>query len=399
MKTLGEIASYVGGRLRGDPSVTIKRVIHPALAQDPSDLALVLSPAATSILASGNVSNAVTPEELGEQPTPNQIIVKRPRLALAKLLELFERPVHVFDGIHPSAVIDPSAVIGEKVSIGPFCWVGPASKIGDSCRLVARVSIGADVTVGEKTLLHAGVCIGDRCQIGARVIIQANATIGGDGFSFVTVEPGSIESAQATGEVRSFNDEIVRINSIGNVVIEDDVEIGAGTCVDRGTLGETRIGKGSKLDNLVQVGHNATIGTNCLIAAQVGLGGSSKVGERAVMGGQSGLPDHVSVGEDALIHAQAGIGANIPPKGIVIGSPAEPKKQWLEEHLAIRRLPRIARELKELRQQVANLTEKLNSLEPERPSDTQESQNSGVRSQELQNARPRGGNIQIDGLQ
>jgi UDP-3-O-[3-hydroxymyristoyl] glucosamine N-acyltransferase len=369
MKTLGEIASYVGGQLRGDPSVTIERVIHPALAQHTSDLALVLSPAAASVLASGKVSNAVTPEELGEQPTRNQIIVKRPRLVLAKLLELFERPVHIFDGIHPSAVIDASAVIGENVSIGPFCCVGPASKIGNSCRLVARVSIGADVTVGEKTLLHAGVCIGDRCQIGARVIIQANAMIGGDGFAFVTVEPGSIESAKATGEVRSFNDEIVRINSIGNVVIEDDVEIGAGTCVDRGTLGETRIGRGSKLDNLVQVGHNVTIGTNCLIAAQVGLGGSSKVGQRAVMGGQSGLPDHLSVGDDALIHAQAGIVANIPPRGIAIGSPAEPKKRWLEEHLSIRRLPRIGRELKELRQQVASLTEKLNSMGPEHPSD------------------------------
>jgi UDP-3-O-[3-hydroxymyristoyl] glucosamine N-acyltransferase len=277
--------------------------------------------------------------------------------------------VHVFDGVHPSAIIDASAAIGENVSIGPFCWVGPNSKIGDSCRLVAHVTIGADVTVGEKALLHAGVHIGDRCQIGARVIVQANATIGGDGFAFVTAEPGSIESAMATGEVRSFNHEIVRINSIGNVVIEDDVEIGAGTCVDRGTLGETRIGKGSKLDNLVQVGHNVTIGVNCFIAAQVGLGGSSKVGQRAVIGGQAGLPDHLSIGDDALIHAQAGIGMHIPPKAIVIGSPAEPKKRWLEEHLAIRRLPRIGRELKELRQQVASLTEKLNSMGPEHPSD------------------------------
>jgi len=365
MKTLGEIASYVGGRLLGDASVPIDRVIHPALAQHPSDLALILSPgAAAALFASGRVSSVVTPEEIGEQPNLNQIIVKRPKLVLARLLELFERPVHLSAGVHATAVIDPCATIGNDVSIGPFCWVGPNSKIGDSCRLVAHVSIGADVTIGGNTLLHAGVRIGDRCQIGARVIVQPNAAIEGDGFAFVTAEPGSIESAIATGEVRSFNHDIVRINSIGNVVIEDDVEIGAGTCVDRGTLGETRICKGSKLDNLIQVGHNVTIGQNCFIAAQVGLGGSSKVGQRAVIGGQAGLADHLSVGDDALVHAQAGLAARVLPRAIVIGSPAGPKRRWLEEQLEIRRLPKMSKEVRDLRRQMAELTEKLNSLLP-----------------------------------
>src|ERR1700722_14620847 len=364
MKTLGNIASYVGGQLCGDASVQIRRVVHPALVQDDSDLALVLSPGAASLLTSGRVSNAILPEGIEGDLTPNRIVVKRPRLVLARLLELFDQPVHVAPGVHPSAVIDSSTTIGQNVSIGPFCWVGPNSKIADHCRLVAHVSIGADVTIGENTLLHAGVCIGDRCQIGNRVIFQPNAAIGGDGFAFVKPEPGSIESARATGEVRSFNNELVRINSIGNVVIEDEVEIGAGTCVDRGTLGATRVGRGSKLDNLVQVGHNVTIGRNCLIVAQVGLGGSSKVGHRAVVGGQVGLPDHMIIGDDALVMAQAGISKDIPPKGIVIGAPAVPKGQFLEQQYHIKRLPRTARELKELKQQVAALTEKLNSLLP-----------------------------------
>jgi len=208
------------------------------------------------------------------------------------------------------------------------------------------------------------VRISDRCRIGKRVIIQPNATIGGDGFAYVTPEPGSIESARATGEVRSFNNELIRINSIGNVVIEDEVEIGAGTCIDRGTLGETRIGRGSKLDNLVQVGHNVTIGTNCLIVAQVGLGGSSKVGHRAVLGGQAGLPDHLTVGDDALVQAQAGITGHVPAKGIVIGSPAEAKRDFLRQQINIKRVPRILRELKDLQEQVAVLTEKLNSTLP-----------------------------------
>lgn len=362
MKTLGEIASYVGGQLCGDASVPIQRLVHPALVQYDSDLALILSPSAASILAKGKVLNAVLPEEVGRDLTPNQIVVKRPRLVLAKLLELFERPVHVAPGVHPSAIVDPSATIGQNVSIGPLCWVGPNTKIADHCRLVAHVSIGADVTIGENTLIHAGVSIGDRCQIGNRVIVQPNAAIGGDGFAYVTPEPGSIESARATGEVRSFNNELVRINSIGNVVIEDDVEVGACTCIDRGTLGATRVSRGSKLDNLVQVAHNVTIGTNCLIVGQVGLGGSSKVGHRAVVGGQAGLPDHMSIGEDALVHAQAGITKDVPPKSIVIGSPAEPKRRFLEQQLYLRRLPRISEELKELRHQVAALTEKLNSM-------------------------------------
>ena len=362
MKTMGEIAAYVGGQLRGDASVPIERVVHPALARDDSDLALVLSPSALSLLASGKVKNAVLPEAIENHLTLNQIIVSRPRLVLARLLELFERPVHVSPGVHPSAAIDPTAKIGRHVSIGPFCWIGPESRIGDHSRLVSHISIGAEVEIGQNTLLHAGVRIGDRCRIGNRVIIQPNATIGGDGFAYVTPEPGSIESARATGEVRSFNNELVRINSIGNVVIEDDVEIGAGTCLDRGTLGETRVGRGSKLDNLVQVGHNVTIGTNCLIVAQVGLGGSSKVGDRAVLGGQAGLPDHMTVGEDALIQAQAGITSNIPARSIVIGSPAETKREFLRQQLNIKRLPRIRRELQDLKQQVAALTEKLDGF-------------------------------------
>jgi UDP-3-O-[3-hydroxymyristoyl] glucosamine N-acyltransferase len=163
-----------------------------------------------------------------------------------------------------------------------------------------------------------------------------------------------------TGDVTSFNTEIVRINSIGTVVIEDDVEIGAGTCVDRGTLGETRIGQHSKLDNLIQVGHNVTIGRNCLIVAQVGLGGSSTIGDRAVIGGQAGLPDHLTIGEDAVIHSQAGITRSVQPRSVVIGSPAVPKTEFLEQQVSIRRIPKLVKTVRDLTSQVADLTAKLN---------------------------------------
>jgi UDP-3-O-[3-hydroxymyristoyl] glucosamine N-acyltransferase len=233
--------------------------------------------------------------------------------------------------------------------------------IGAGCRLICNVSVGADVKIGDQSLIHAGVFIGDRCEIGNHVIIQPNATIGGDGFSFVTPEPGSVESVRPKKktEVTSFNHEIVRVNSIGNVVIEDHVEIGACTCIDRGTLGETRIGRGSKLDNLIQIAHNVTIGQNCLIAGQVGLAGTSKLGDRVVMGGQSGVPDHMVVGDDAVIWSQAGVAANVPAKQAVGSSPAMPLRDFLEREIHIKRLPTMLRQLKELQKAVADLQKEL----------------------------------------
>jgi UDP-3-O-[3-hydroxymyristoyl] glucosamine N-acyltransferase len=361
MRALGEIAEFIGGEMRGDGSVSVARVVHPALAKGASDLALALSPKEASMLSSGKVVNAVVPAGIENLPTPNQIVVSSPRLVLAKLTKLFERPVHLPPGIHPWTVIDPTASIGENASIGPFCRIGPHSRVGDQCRLVSNVDIGAEVTIGDGSLLHAGVRIGDRCEIGCRVIIQPNAAIGGDGFSFVTREPGSVESVRKTGEVRNFNTEIIRIHSLGNVVIEDDVEIGAGTCIDRGTLGETRIGRGSKLDNLIQVGHNAVIGSNCLIVSQVGLGGSASIGDRVVIGGQSGLPDHVTVGDDAVIHARSGIVGPVQEKAAMIGIPAVPLRQFMDSEVKMRRLPNL---IKDLQRQVASLVEKLNSMLP-----------------------------------
>jgi UDP-3-O-[3-hydroxymyristoyl] glucosamine N-acyltransferase len=361
MKTLGEIADFIGGTVRGDASICVTRIVQPVLAQGDSDLAFVLSPREASVLESPGIVNAVVPAGIEGLSTPNQIVVSRPRLVLAKLTQLFERPVHVVPGIHPSAVIDPTARLGENACIGPFCWVGPNSTIGNACKLVCNVSVGADVKIGDHTLLHAGVSVGDRCEIGSRVIIQPNVTIGGDGFAFVTPEPGSVESVRKTGEVRSFNKEIIRINSLGNVVIEDDVEVGAGTCIDRGTLGETRIGRGTKLDNLIQVGHNATVGSNCLIVSQVGLGGSSKVGNRVVIGGQSGLPDHVVVGDDAVVHARSGITGHVPDRAAMMGIPALPLREFMEREVKMRRLPNL---IKELKRQMESIVEKLNSLLP-----------------------------------
>ncbi|MBV8211865.1 MAG: UDP-3-O-(3-hydroxymyristoyl)glucosamine N-acyltransferase [Verrucomicrobia bacterium] len=362
MKTLGEIAEYVDGKLQGDPAVVINRIVHPALVRGPSDLALVLSANVLDLLKRNQAANAIAPAELNSLDVPNYVLVAHPRLALARLLELFERPVYSAEGIHPTAVIDPTAKLGEKVSIGPHCWVGPNSNIGTGTRLICNVSVGAEVEIGEKVLLHPGVSVGDRCQIGNRVIVQPGACIGGDGFSYVTPEPGNIEAARQKKQIveqTTSSQEFVRINSIGHVVIEDDVEIGAGTCVDRGTLGETKIGRGTKIDNLVQIGHNVTVGRNCLIVAQVGMGGSAKVGERVVLGGQAGVPDHFTIGDDAVIVAQSGLPGDVPPRVTVIGSPAMPVREYLQQQMNFKRLPRLNQRVKELEAKVAELEKRL----------------------------------------
>jgi UDP-3-O-[3-hydroxymyristoyl] glucosamine N-acyltransferase len=364
VKTLDEIAKYLDGNLQGDPAVVIKRIVHPALVREPGDLALVLSVNVLDLLKRNQVTNAIAPAELNSLDVPNYILVSRPRLALARLLELFERPVYSEEGIHPTAAIDPTAKIGEKVSIGPHCWVGPNSVVGAGSRLICNVSIGAEVEIGEKVLMHPGVNVGDRCEIGNRVIIQPNASIGGDGFAFVTEEPGNVEAARQKRQIvesTDANSQKVRINSIGNVVIEDDVEVGTGTCIDRGTLGETKIGKGTKIDNLVQIGHNVTVGKNCLIVAQVGMGGSAKVGERVVMGGQAGLPDHTSIGDDAVVVAQAGIAGDVPARQSVIGTPAIPIREFLQQQMNFKRLSRLNQRVKELEAKLAEMEKKLGS--------------------------------------
>jgi UDP-3-O-[3-hydroxymyristoyl] glucosamine N-acyltransferase len=362
VKTLGEIAKYVDGKLQGDPAVVINRIVHPALVREPGDLALVLSANVLDLLKQNTVTNAIAPAELPLVDVPNYILVSRPRLALARLLELFERPVYSGEGIHPTAVIDPTARIGERVSVGPHCWIGPNSVIGPGTRLICNVSVGAEVEIGEKVLMHPGVNVGDRCKIGNRVIVQPNASIGGDGFSFVTAEPGNVEAARQKKQIvehTSSNSEIVRINSIGSVVIEDDVEIGSGTCIDRGTLGETKIGRGTKIDNLVQIGHNVTVGQNCLIVAQVGMGGSAKVGGRVVMGGQAGLPDHMSIGDNAVVVAQAGITGNVPARQTVVGTPAMPLREFLQQQMNFKRLSRLNQRVKELEAKLAQMEKKL----------------------------------------
>ena len=364
-RSLNDIATALGAQLVGDGSVLVRGVAHPAMA-GPDMIALAVEDGAEKLLERTKAATAAVAEGRAEalKGLKGGIVVKRPRLALARLLELFDRPPVTPPGVHPSAVIDPTATIGADASIGPLCHVGARARIGARTRLLAQVTIGADASIGDDALLHSGARIGERCVLGSRVIVQPNAVIGADGFSYVTPEKGSVESAKATGRIEAQNLAIVRINSIGNVEIGDEAEIGAGTMIARGTLGPTRIGRGTKIDNLVQVGHNCNIGTNCLIAGNVGISGSVKLGDRVTLAGGVGIADHVSIGDDSIVIAASGVWSSIPPREVWGGSPAQPWKDLQGLYLHVRRLPRMLRDLVALRDKVAELEKRLGAGAP-----------------------------------
>jgi UDP-3-O-[3-hydroxymyristoyl] glucosamine N-acyltransferase len=347
-KTLGWLATQLDAELLGNPELEIRRVVHPSYAEDEHDLALVYSASVAPIVQARRIQTALVPLQPDVPGIPNQLKVARPRVTLARLLEIFARPPFVAAGVHPSAVIDPTAQLAADVRVGPNCWIGPEAKIGARTTLVAGVNVGAQAEIGADCRLFAGVCVGDRVRLGDRVVVKANAAIGNDGFSFQTVEPGSAELARQTGSAHPTDSEVLRINSVGTVVIEDDVEIGACTCIDRATLHETRIRSGTKIDNLVQIAHNVQIGRKCLIVSLAGVAGSAEIGDRVVVAAQAGIPDHTKIGDDSLIMPQAGVTRDLPPRSYVGGSPAEPRKEFINSLMQIKRIKGIGRKVREL---------------------------------------------------
>jgi UDP-3-O-[3-hydroxymyristoyl] glucosamine N-acyltransferase len=354
---LSEIATALNARLVGDGTIEIDRPVHPADAQGPRDLALAMEPALIALLDGSPVRAAVVRDQstVPAGRLEGCIVVGRSRYAMSRLLDIFDRPPHIARGVDKMAVVADGAILGKDVSIGPFCYVGPKARIGDGTILIANVTVGAEATVGQSCLFHAGARIGERVVVGNRVIIHHNASIGADGFSFVTPEPGSVESARTAGYVEGTNREIVRVNSIGTVILGDDVEVGACTAIDRGTVRATRVGRNTKIDDLVLIGHNCVIGENCMVCGQVGIAGSSVIEDRVVLGGQAGIADHIVIGSDSVIAGGTLIGQNVPPKSLLMGYPPLPKKEAFETLFNVRRLGRIVRDVDKLKQQLNHL--------------------------------------------
>lgn len=264
---------------------------------------------------------------------------ENPYLIFAKVLEIFFPESATEAHIHPTASIDESATIGQQVSIGAYSVIGSQVVIEDGVRIDSHCVIYADVKIGEKTILYSGCSIRERVIIGKRCIVQNNVVIGSDGFGFAKQKDGSW----------------YKILQVGNVVIEDDVEIGSGTTIDRGTLGETRIGRGTKIDNLVQIGHGSLIGEDSLICAQVGLAGSTKVGNRVILAGQVGAAGHLTIGDDAIATPQTGIPNSVEPGKIISGSPAVDHRVWLKSSAVIARLPEMQKTIRKLDSRISHL--------------------------------------------
>jgi UDP-3-O-[3-hydroxymyristoyl] glucosamine N-acyltransferase len=241
--------------------------------------------------------------------------------------------------IHPSAVIDPSARVAERVAIGPCSVIGRNVEIAEDVWIHPNVTVYEDVSIGKGSIIHSGVALRERTVIGERVIIHNNSVIGCDGFGY------------AKDEERRW----LKIPQAGRVVIEDDVEIGAGTTIDRASVGESRIGRGSKLDNLVQIGHSCTVGEDSLLCAQVGLAGSSHIGSRVILAGQAGVAGHLTIGDDVVLTAKSATSHDIPSGKVISGIPAFDNRDWLRSTAAFRRLGEMQRTIRDLERRVKEL--------------------------------------------
>jgi len=283
------------------------------------------------------------------------IFAPRGRLAMAGLSRMLDAGPAIAPGIHPMTVIDPSAEIGEGAAIGPFVTIGAGVRLGAGARVASHVSIAEGAVIGADALICQGAKIGARVVIGDRFICQPGAVIGADGFSFVTPEKSGVEEIRQTlgqrEEIRAQS--WTRIHSLGAVAIGDDVEVGANATIDRGTIRDTVIGSGTKLDNLVHVGHNVQVGRDCLLCGQVGIAGSSRIGDRVVLAGQCGVNDNIFVGDDVICGGGTKIFTNAPAGRVLLGYPAVKMETHLEMQKALRRLPRLAARVAEMEKVIA----------------------------------------------
>lgn len=344
---VSELAAHVGGRLIGDGSVSIRSVASLEAAGE-GDIAYVED---EKFFDAANASKAscVIVSEGADVKALCRIEVKTPKLAFALIAALLHPPKKRAPSIHPTAVIGDSAEVDESVYVGPHVVIGEYARVGANTRIEAGVVVGLNVTIGQECVLHPNVVLYDGVNLGNRVILHAGVCIGADGFGYVRDDMGYHKFPQ-----------------IGTVVIEDEVELGAYTCVDRAALGRTRIGRGAKLDNLVHVGHNCDIGERVVIAAQTGISGSVIIENDVVIGGQVGFGDHVRVQSGAVIGSKAGIlpGKIVRP-GVWWGIPIQPLADYKRLNAHLGRLPQMREEIRQLRKHVDQLEERLSRRDSE----------------------------------
>ena len=347
-KTCEEIAALVHGRLCGSCPQGLSGVASLKEAM-PSDVAFLGNDKYREQVLPSRAGVVLVPDNYDVPPPAGRawITCADPSQAFSTLVTLFTPPpVNFAPGIHPSAVVAADAVVAASAHVGPCAVIGAKAQIGEHCVIGAGCVIGQETSIGEQTLLYANVVIRERCSIGKRVILHPGVVIGADGFGYNSTQQGH-----------------EKVPQVGIVQIDDDVEIGANSCVDRARFGRTWIQQGTKIDNLVQIGHNVQVGAGCLIVAQVGISGSSTLGRGVILAGQAGMAGHLTLGDGAIVMAQAGVSKDLAPGAVVFGTPAMDRREFAKQNMYIGRLDKTAASIKELTRELGELKAKLAALE------------------------------------
>jgi len=336
--TLAELAILLGAELVGDGDRLVEGV-RPLDRAGPEHLSFLHNPKYVAQAAESS-AGAILVHSADQLPGRDLLVIDQPYPAVAKALEIFHPRPQPEPGVHPSAVVAGDFELGEGASVGPLVAVGRGVSIGDRAAIGAGCVVGNGVKIGEDCVLHPRAVVEDGCCLGDRCILQSGVVIGSDGYGFATVDGVHHKVPQ-----------------VGIVVLEDDVEIQANTTIDRATMGETRIGRGTKVDNLVQLAHNVQVGEHCLLVSQVGISGSTKIGNHSIFAGQAGAAGHLDIGDRVMVGARAAVMKSVPDDSILAGFPARPQREWMKAQAALRRIDG-------LRKKVLDLERRLSTLEP-----------------------------------
>jgi UDP-3-O-[3-hydroxymyristoyl] glucosamine N-acyltransferase len=343
--TLGELAEVLQARLDGDPGRVVTGVA-PLDSAGPDQISFLTNLRYRAAARASRAGAFLVPPDVADLPGP-MLHCTAPHQALIDLLRLFHPPAPAPPGVDRTAVVAPDARVDRTAAVGPLCVIESGAVIGPGVRLHALVHVGAGVEIGEATVVHPQVSLRDGVRVGRRVVIHAGAVLGADGFGFAF--DGSAHR---------------KIPQVGGVLIEDDVEIGANTTIDRATFGDTIVRRGTKIDNLVQIGHNVEVGEHSLLVAQVGISGSSRLGRGVVLGGQVGVAGHVTVGDGAMVGAQSGVPSDVEPGARLWGTPARPLMHAKRIAVAESRLPELLQRVRALEERLEQLAARLGEPGP-----------------------------------
>ncbi len=339
--TAGQVAELINGKVEGNKDAVITNVSKIEEGK-PETLTFLANPKYTHYLYTTQAEVVIINDSFVAEQEVKATLIRVPDAykALAQLLEMYEQSQPKKSGIEQPSFVDSSATLGDFVYVGAFAYIGENVKIGNNVQIYPQAFVGDNVSIGDNSIIYAGAKIYKHCRIGDNCIVHAGAVIGSDGFGFAPDE----------------NNEYKKIAQIGNVILEDNVEVGANCTLDRATMGSTIIRKGAKLDNLIQIAHNVEVGENTVLAAQAGIAGSAKIGKNCMFGGQVGIAGHISIADNTKIGAQAGVGGSIKKEGqVLMGSPVIDVKQFYKSSVIFRRLPELKTQLDQLQKEIDSL--------------------------------------------